>query len=97
VTGAEAKLCSGLSIAATVKAFEMCDVDDPVNYHALVTSADLDEVSLTLAPEDKTCLVDWRLPVPPHDRYFNLATLGVRKLIDLVTLMGKNNRPPPVS
>ena len=49
-TDPEARRCSHFSIAATIHGFMLRDIDDRERFHALVTCATLDEVSLTPSP-----------------------------------------------
>ena len=55
VTHAFAKTCGAFSVSAKILAYELRQVDDPKNFHALVTNAELDEISLTDVPADPVC------------------------------------------
>jgi hypothetical protein len=46
-----------LSIAATIERYELRDQDDPQHFHALITRADLDEISLTPKPANSACVI----------------------------------------
>jgi hypothetical protein len=91
----EARRCAGLSVAATIEAYELREIDDPDSYHALITRARLDEISLTPTPADPKCTVTSRLPVSPLPEYFDLARKGVDNLIRQVELLQQLNREPP--
>jgi hypothetical protein len=57
VTHPFAKTCGAFSISLQIVKYELRDVDDPQNFHALVYQGELAEVSLTDQPADLTALV----------------------------------------
>jgi hypothetical protein len=59
----EGRRCGFFSVACSVQEFTLCEIDDPQRFHALVTSATLDEVSVTPAPSNPDCRVLERYPV----------------------------------
>jgi hypothetical protein len=60
ITHPFAKLCGGFSVSAKILAYEMRETDDPKRFHAFVTNAELDEISLTNEPADPTALITRR-------------------------------------
>jgi hypothetical protein len=92
----EARRCSGLSVAATIVKYELRDQDDPQNFHALITRADLDEVSLTASPCNPACVVTSRISVSPALETYDLAAKGITRLMEVVEqLRNKLNAEPP--
>jgi YD repeat-containing protein len=85
----EARRCSGLSLAATIVQYELRDQDDPENFHALITGADLDEISITPTPANPDCVISWRIPTSPQPEFFDLARQGIGKIIEIVELLRK--------
>jgi len=92
----EARRCSGLSVAATIVKYELRDQDDPQNFHALITRADLDEISLTPTPCNPACVVTSRISVSPALETYDLAAKGISRLMEVVEqLRNKLNAEPP--
>ena len=94
----EARRCGGLSVAATIERYELREIDDPENYHAVILQASLDEVSLTPTPANPDCLITSRLPANPHNEFFDLAQQGVKKCIEFVEVLERftaQSSPPP--
>jgi hypothetical protein len=95
----EARRCGGLSIAATIRQYELRDQNDPEKFCAWITRADLDEVSLTPAPCNSQCTVTSRFPASPQAEFYDLAERGVTTLLKLVDLIREEIRkqpdPPP--
>jgi hypothetical protein len=40
----EARRSNGLSVAATIEQYELREIDDPQNFHAVILKARLDEI-----------------------------------------------------
>jgi hypothetical protein len=85
----EARRCRGLSVCATIEAYQLMDVDDPLKFHALITRPYVDEVSAD-------CLITSRIPDCPTNKFFDLAQAGVGKMIEIVDLLKKVNERPRV-
>ena len=95
VDHSEAKRCGGLSVAATIRKYELRDIDDPQRYHAVILEADLDEISLTPTPCSSDCVVTSRVTASPHPELFETAKRGIGKLIEITELLRKINAQPP--
>jgi hypothetical protein len=89
VDHAEARRCNGLSVAATIKAYELRDQDDPKAFHAVILAADLDEVSLTPTPACADCVVTSRMPASPNGEFYDTARRGIEQCMLIVEQMQK--------
>jgi hypothetical protein len=86
VTDPEAKRCGGLSVAATVQTWELRDVDS-ANFHALITSATVDEISSTDRPCNPEALILHRYRQSPVVEYYDHMkdfVTGLQKLVELL-------------
>jgi hypothetical protein len=84
VSHSYAKTCAAFSVSLKILKYELRDVDDPKNFHALVYQGELQEVSLTDAPADPCALVLQRSRPVPAVKTFDtlLARLAnVQKLV----------------
>ena len=83
VTHEQAKRCPAFSVAAKVTAYELRDEDSP-NFYAVITAAEITEVSLTPTPANPNALVLNRYPqfasVALHDH----AIAGFRKGMEIL-------------
>jgi hypothetical protein len=68
VDDSEARRMAGFSIAATIIASEVRDQESPTGFHFVITSARIDEISLSPAPSNAAALVTSRRNVSPVDR-----------------------------
>ncbi|AJA61041.1 MULTISPECIES: hypothetical protein [Bradyrhizobium] len=73
VTHELAKRCGAFSIRAYIGGYELRDTDS-AHFHALVTNAEIIEISLTDAPANPHALVQRRYPAPPLTAW--LKTIG---------------------
>ena len=87
----EAKRCSYFSVAATIKDYELRQVDDPQNAHALITACDLDEVSITPDPVNPDAMFH---PMPARIQFYNLAIDGVKNLQRQLEILQKTLTTP---
>jgi hypothetical protein len=88
-----AKRCNAFSIGATVLEYEIRDADTP-DFHALITKAEIVEVSLTDSPANPLALVRSRNPAAPfapylksmHDRFdLQVRTVQLmRQMLDVI-------------
>jgi hypothetical protein len=85
----EARRCSGLSVAATIQRYELRDQDDSENFHALITRADIDEISITPTPANPDCVITSRFPTSSQPEFFDLARQGIGKIIEILDLLRK--------
>src|SRR5262249_48968993 len=79
---AQAKCCGAFSIAATIREYELRDTDT-AQFHAVIKSAVLDEVTLTPVPANPHALVMHRTPTCAQAEYYaTMARMAavVRKL-----------------
>jgi hypothetical protein len=86
VADPEAKRYPAFSIAATVNEYEIRNEDTP-DFHALVTSATLEELSLTNVPANKFCIVQDRYRVSAAVQMFELLAEKVKRLQKLTTII----------
>lgn len=61
----EAKRCQFFSVAATIHAYQLCDVDDPEKFCANVASATLVHVALTNSPANPAAIIEHRYRQSP--------------------------------
>jgi len=86
VTDALAKRAPALSVAATVNAFELKDVDTP-NFYALITNASITEISLTPSPANAAALITRRYKEPAALKFYDLMSARVKVLIKHVEIV----------
>jgi hypothetical protein len=86
VTDSEAKRCGGLSVAATIHAYELRDVDS-ANFHALITEATVDEISISDRPCNQQALILHRYRQSPVVEYYDHMKNSVTCLQQLVELL----------
>lgn len=91
VTHPEAKRCGGFSIGATVLEYQIVDGDTP-DFHALISQAELNEVSLTPEPANPNCLVMDRYRVSPAVQTLELLTAKMKLLQKMTVLMKQETR-----
>ena len=97
----EAKRCGGFSVAASIQAYELREIDDPQNFHALVTSATIDECSITDRPCNRDAILLNRDRRPPPVEAFDIARAGIAKAIEILDALRVIERtrastsPPP--
>ena len=89
VTDEDAKCAGGFSVACTVHAYELRDVDDRDKFHALITDATIEEISLTPQPANPQALVLQRYRQLAAVEFFDIAKAGVNKCIEIVELLQK--------
>ena len=87
VTDEEAKRCGGFSVACTVHAYELHDVDDRDKFHALITDATIDECSVTDRPANGSALVLQRYRQLAAVEFYDIAGVGIRKIIEMVEVL----------
>lgn len=73
VTHELARRCNAFSVCASILQYEIC-IADSADYFALITKAQIDEISLTDRPANPNALVRSRYRTPPMTAYLN--TLG---------------------
>ena len=82
----QGKRAPAFSVAATIHAYEICNADSP-NFYALITSAEIVEISLTPSPANSNALVLHRYEqfagVALHDH----AIAGFKKGIEALQLL----------
>jgi hypothetical protein len=83
----QARRAPAFSVAATVEKWELRNVDDPQTFHALITQATLDEVSLTDKPCNPHALVRSRLCAPPSPSFHELMIKRVKCAIAMVDIV----------
>jgi hypothetical protein len=86
VTHAIAKRCGAFSIGAKVLAYELRDADSD-RFYAIISSAELMEVSLTSTPAQPEALVKHRYRVSPAAEFYSLAGERVARLIEVARLL----------
>jgi hypothetical protein len=79
-----AKCCGAFSVTATINSYVLRNVDDPATYHAEITSAWLEAISLTPTPANPQALVWERRPVDPSLQWHDLMIKRVTRLRQLV-------------
>jgi phage head maturation protease len=84
VTDLEARRCSYFSVGATIHNFEMRDIDDRERFHGLITSATLDEVSLTNIPANPAAIILRRYEQSPMAKMYSAAGRAVSCMIGIV-------------
>jgi Caudovirus prohead serine protease len=89
VTDPDAKRCAAFSVGATIHNYIIRED------HAQVTSATLDEISLTDRPSNPLALVAYRLPPSVAVEAFDLYARGINKAIEIVELLRKINARVP--
>ena len=91
VTHEQARRAGAFSVGARVLDYELRDIDTP-DFHALVTSAEVCEVSLTDCPANMNARVTARHCVSPVVQSHSLMIEKVKRLIQMTALM-KEVRP----
>jgi hypothetical protein len=71
-----AAACTSFSVGATVNAFTMVDEARPT-FHALITAARCEEVSLTPTPANADCIITSRHPPCAMVKYCDLVGQGI--------------------
>lgn len=73
----EAKRCTHFSVAATVHGYQLRDVDNSERFHALVTCATLDEITLTNAPANPAAMVRHRYRQSAAVEFYDIVKRGI--------------------
>lgn len=87
-----ARRCNAFSVCATIRAYELRDVDGP-SFHALVTSAEVVEISMTDRPANPQALVARRYPTSAAAEFYSLIAQRVACLQQLVPLLTPKECP----
>jgi len=93
VTDPEAKRCPYFSIAATIHHYELRNVDDPVNFHAAIDCATLNEVSLVTDPANAAAIITERRQVCAAGEFYQLAARKIdvmRQMLELLPHLKRN-------
>lgn len=91
----EARRCNGLSVAATIEAYELRDHDDPNKFHAAITRADITEISLTPSPANPDCVVTMRGPISPASEALDLVRNSVLRAQAVIEQLRQLNNKQP--
>lgn len=87
------------SVGCTPTKYELVDVDDPANFHALITAADCLEVSLTNTAANAHARVTNRYAVPASVKHYDLALQWVVTLQKMAQVIAHQvvqaQRPAP--
>jgi hypothetical protein len=83
----EARRCNAFSVGVTVLSYEIVNEDSADGFHALVTRASLDEISLVESPASPACLVDSRGPVPACVKFFDGMSAAIGKMQQMLALI----------
>jgi hypothetical protein len=89
-----ARRAGGFSIAVTVRAYDLRDTGN-ANVHAVITSASLENISLTDTPANVHALVMNRYPVPAATKFYDIMQTKVSRLTELLTLMKRMHNEHP--
>ncbi|MBR0710136.1 hypothetical protein [Bradyrhizobium liaoningense] len=73
----EAKQCTHFSVAATIHGYQLRDVDDRERFHALVTCATLDEITVTNAPANPAAIILHRYRQSASVEFWDIARRGI--------------------
>jgi phage head maturation protease len=89
LTHPEAKRCSAFSVAGTVHRYELKEAEDPARFHALITSASIDEISVTNAPANPRALITSRAVQQPSalGQLYALAAAKAAVLAKIVAVI----------
>lgn len=100
VTHAQAKRCGAFSVRAHIGGYELRDTDS-ANFHALVTNAEIAEISLTDTPANPHALVQHRHPAVPIRPFLKtmaetnaLLIQGVETIREMVVLLARTPQHP---
>ena len=74
------------SVAATIHAYEICNADSP-NFYALITSAEVSEISLTPSPANSNALVLNRYEQCARVALLDHASAGFKKAIEYLNVL----------
>jgi hypothetical protein len=74
---------------------EMHNVDDPQAFHALITQATVDEISLTDRPCNPQAIVQYRRHAGPKVSFHELLQRHVQCLIEMVDILKAVIAEPP--
>ncbi len=98
VTDREAATCRYFSVGASVLSYHLNHIDDADAWHAAITSAVLDEVSLTHDPSNPSARVEFCCAPSPALASFDIAIQGIQKGLEIVALLRQqlNARAKPV-
>ena len=84
-----ARRAGAFSIGSTVNDYEMRDVDSE-NFHAVINSATITEISLTDRPANSAAKVMLRYRTSPAVEHLELMIARVGKLVQLATFIKEN-------
>ncbi|WP_439407937.1 hypothetical protein ACNJX9_04405 [Bradyrhizobium sp. DASA03076] len=73
----ESKRCTHFSVAATIHGYQLRDIDDGERFHALVTCATLDEITLTNAPANPAAMVLHRCRQSAAVEFYDIVKRGI--------------------
>ena len=79
-----ARAMPAFSVGATVLAYEIRNAASPANFHAYITAARLEEISLTNTPANLQAKIMFSYRVSPAVERYDLLTQKVAKLVQLV-------------
>jgi hypothetical protein len=96
VTHEMAKRCPAFSVAAKITAYELRD-ENTQNFHALITAAEIVEISLTPTPANPNAGVAHRYPQFAGVAFHDHAIAGFNKAIEILKLLQQLDAqaPPP--
>jgi hypothetical protein len=80
-----AMVCGGFSVGVTIREWQIAEEHNS-NFHAVITSACIDEVSTVHAPCNPRCLVRSRTPGCAHTQLYDTATRALALIGRLVQL-----------
>ena len=83
----QARRMNAFSVSAAIRSYELRAVDDRDNFHALITSAELTEISLTPVPANPNALVMDRNRASPAVAFYDLLGEKVKRLSALAEIM----------
>jgi hypothetical protein len=86
VTHELSRRLGGFSIGCWIEKYELVNIDSPA-FFARVTSARLEEISLTSEPASPTALVRTRFPGPAHRAYYETMESFVDVIRKFVTVL----------
>jgi hypothetical protein len=89
-----AKRCPAFSVAAKITAYELRDEHTP-NFHALITAAEITEISLTPAPANSNALVLHRYPQFAGVAFHDHAIAGFKKAVEILKVLQQHLDAPP--
>ncbi|MCA1379832.1 MULTISPECIES: hypothetical protein [Bradyrhizobium] len=73
----DAKRCTHFSIAATIHGYQLREVNDRESFHALVTCATLDEITLTNVPANPAAVVLYRYRQSAAVEFYDIVKRGI--------------------